>query len=106
MPKIDLQSQIEPLQFTAECADFWRSLKELFGAYRPERYYMRGPGPKWHAKHKGAFVERNTPAIAPSRARVTHCPSYDGLDTAAIARTLEGSQPALALVPAATFDST
>jgi hypothetical protein len=20
-------------------------------AYRPERHYMRGPGPKWHAKH-------------------------------------------------------
>jgi hypothetical protein len=23
----------------------------LFGSYRPERHYMRGPGPKWHAKH-------------------------------------------------------
>ena len=20
-------------------------------AYHPERYYMRGPGPKWHEKH-------------------------------------------------------
>lgn len=20
-------------------------------AYRPELHYMRGPGPKWHAKH-------------------------------------------------------
>jgi hypothetical protein len=20
--------------------------------YRPERHYMRGPGPKWHAKHE------------------------------------------------------
>jgi hypothetical protein len=20
-------------------------------SYRPERHYMRGPGPKWHAKH-------------------------------------------------------
>jgi hypothetical protein len=19
--------------------------------YRPEKYYMRGPGPKWHEKH-------------------------------------------------------
>ena len=19
--------------------------------YRPEKYYMRGPGPQWHAKH-------------------------------------------------------
>jgi hypothetical protein len=23
--------------------------------YRPERYYMRGPGPKWHEKHREAF---------------------------------------------------
>jgi hypothetical protein len=30
----------------------WRSLKkELFDGYRPERHYMRGPGPKWRAKH-------------------------------------------------------
>jgi hypothetical protein len=21
--------------------------------YRPELHYMRGPGPKWHAKHAG-----------------------------------------------------
>jgi len=28
----------------------------LFGIvsnpYRPELHYMRGPGPKWHAKHR------------------------------------------------------
>ena len=24
--------------------------------YRPERHYMRGPGPKWHAKHTAALV--------------------------------------------------
>ncbi len=23
---------------------------DLFAGYRPERHYMRGPGPKWHAK--------------------------------------------------------
>jgi hypothetical protein len=21
--------------------------------YRPEKYYMRGPGPKWREKHRG-----------------------------------------------------
>jgi hypothetical protein len=32
---------------------FWRSLKyALFDTYRPELHYMRGPGPKWHAKHQ------------------------------------------------------
>lgn len=30
----------------------WRALMEIAGnPYRPELYYMRGPGPKWHAKH-------------------------------------------------------
>jgi hypothetical protein len=23
----------------------------MFGAYRPERHYMRGPGPKWREKN-------------------------------------------------------
>ena len=33
-------------------ADLWRSVtSELFTDYRPERHYMRGPGPKWRAKH-------------------------------------------------------
>jgi hypothetical protein len=31
----------------------WRVLKEhLFVRYRPERHYMRGPGPKWREKHE------------------------------------------------------
>jgi hypothetical protein len=25
--------------------------RDLFDPYRPERHYMRGPGPKWLAKH-------------------------------------------------------
>ena len=30
----------------------WHSLaKDLFDHYRPELHYMRGPGPRWHAKH-------------------------------------------------------
>ena len=24
--------------------------------YRPERHYMRGPGPKWHEKHAAALL--------------------------------------------------
>ena len=33
-------------------ADLWRSVStELFGTYHPEHHYMRGPGPKWRAKH-------------------------------------------------------
>jgi len=37
-------------------AELWRTIESAFGnAYRPERHYMRGPGPKWHAKRAGAF---------------------------------------------------
>ena len=30
-----------------------KTLPALSGpaVYRPEKYYMRGPGPQWHAKH-------------------------------------------------------
>jgi len=28
-----------------------RMIERMFDPYRPERHYMRGPGPKWHAKH-------------------------------------------------------
>jgi hypothetical protein len=38
------------------CADVVRTLRTLFDPYRPELHYMRGPGPKWHAKHDGAAV--------------------------------------------------
>jgi len=32
----------------------WHALiGRAFHPYRPERHYMRGPGPKWHAKHRG-----------------------------------------------------
>jgi hypothetical protein len=31
---------------------FWRELtRDAVGSYRPERHYMRGPGPAWRAKH-------------------------------------------------------
>ena len=42
-------------------ADLWRTVtSDLFNDYRPERHYMRGPGPKWRAKHA-----RNTVSIEP-----------------------------------------
>jgi hypothetical protein len=25
--------------------------RDVLDPYRPELHYMRGPGPKWHAKH-------------------------------------------------------
>jgi hypothetical protein len=36
----------------SDIAELVRNLaKALFDSYRPELHYMRGPGPKWHAKH-------------------------------------------------------
>jgi hypothetical protein len=36
----------------------WLRVPLMFGGYRPERHYMRGPGPKWHALHRqGEFWE-------------------------------------------------
>ena len=37
-----------------EFAAFFRAIKALADPYRPELHYMRGPGPKWHAKHNPA----------------------------------------------------
>ena len=42
---------------TSELADVLRLIKSLFDPYHPERHYMRGPGPKWHAKHGRAAAE-------------------------------------------------
>lgn len=37
---------------TGGLGDLIRDLvRALFDPYRPELHYMRGPGPKWHAKH-------------------------------------------------------
>jgi len=37
--------------------DLWHTVTtDLFGAYHPERHYMRGPGPKWRPKHASVAV--------------------------------------------------
>jgi hypothetical protein len=54
----------------------FRLIKIARKTYRPELHYMRGPGPKWYAKHQGhiendpdrtAAVEQagNSPSGAP-----------------------------------------
>jgi len=43
-----------PGRVLGETARRWRRLTtSLFDPYRPELHYMRGPGPKWQAKHAG-----------------------------------------------------
>jgi hypothetical protein len=38
---------------------------ELKGSYRPEKHYMRGPGPKWREKAAGAALENHRHATEP-----------------------------------------
>lgn len=55
----------------ADIADFVQSLaRSLFDPYRPELCYMRGPGPKWHAKHDGASAQyQPVPVLVRVRAK-------------------------------------
>ena len=38
-------------EFAKVLREAWRLSVPDGGAYRPDLHYMRGPGPKWHAKH-------------------------------------------------------
>jgi hypothetical protein len=56
----------------ADFFDFVQNLaRALFDPYRPELHYMRGPGPKWHAKHDRAaeLPIGALPALARIKAR-------------------------------------
>jgi hypothetical protein len=49
----------KPFAIGTAIAHLWRSLVvDLVDAYQPERHYMRGPGPKWRAKH--GFADSTT----------------------------------------------
>src|SRR6516165_7530936 len=83
-----------------EFTDLLASVKHMFDGYHPERHYMRGPGPAWHAKHAAAHLrlsdqtqrgtnrgQRNvagprgldlgpmlrTPDVSPRRGKRCHC---------------------------------
>ena len=55
-------AKAETPSLAAELADLSRALRGLFDPYRPERHYMRGPGPKWRAKHLVPSIVDN-PAV-------------------------------------------
>jgi len=38
-------------EFAQVVSELWRTIGYALNSYRPELHYMRGPGPKWHAKH-------------------------------------------------------
>jgi len=45
-----IQTQVHPVP-TLALGSLWRGLmRDLFAGYRPERHYMRGPGPACRAR--------------------------------------------------------
>ena len=46
-----------------------RSMGEGTGTYRPDLHYMRGPGPKWHAKY-GNLTPKTEPTTCSSSVTV------------------------------------
>jgi hypothetical protein len=40
-----------------------RLVPASFDHYRPEKHYMRGPGPKWREKHGAAISPANTDLV-------------------------------------------
>ncbi|WP_440637559.1 hypothetical protein ACSHT2_26600 [Bradyrhizobium sp. PUT101] len=55
LPSLNLLRQ--PLTFVAAK---WQTLIRVAGnPYRPELHYMRGPGPKWRAKHQASRLDRS-----------------------------------------------
>jgi hypothetical protein len=40
-----------PLRLDGVGAGWRRLVRTVFDPYRPELHYMRGPGPKWRARH-------------------------------------------------------
>ena len=41
--------------FSKVLRELWRASGEPCSGYRPDLHYMRGPGPKWHAKYDSLY---------------------------------------------------
>jgi hypothetical protein len=50
----------------------WRTCLGGEGAYRPDLYYMRGPGPKWQAKYGSLTPKANTAGASGGRLNRAH----------------------------------
>ena len=49
-------------EFAKTVSELWWTIGQALDGYRPELYYMRGPGPKWRAKQSGIVT---TNALGP-----------------------------------------
>lgn len=55
-----VQSSLAPLRqglpFSAIVTGWCKLIESIRDPYRPELHYMRGPGPRWHAKHRSRSI--------------------------------------------------
>jgi hypothetical protein len=51
--------------FSKVLSELWHASGEPCSAYRADLHYMRGPGPKWHAKYDG-LLTYSSPPTAPA----------------------------------------
>jgi hypothetical protein len=56
-------------RFTMVLREIWIASGNPEGIYRPDLHYMRGPGPKWHAKY-GHLYPKAQPALAQADAKL------------------------------------
>jgi hypothetical protein len=63
MPDNGTTSSRQGPRLAATLAVLWRTFcRNAFDPYRPELHYMRGPGPKWRAKHGIGAPAKASPA--------------------------------------------
>ncbi|MBO0718141.1 MAG: hypothetical protein J2P55_12495 [Rhizobiales bacterium] len=58
--------------FSKALRRLWRACLGGEGAYRPDLHYMRGPGPKWHAKYGGLAAKANAAGGSGGRPHRAH----------------------------------
>jgi hypothetical protein len=61
----DLKERAMWREFSKAVREVWHASGEPTSAYRPDLHYMRGPGPKWHAKY-GSLAPK-APQTSPAR---------------------------------------
>jgi hypothetical protein len=74
------RSDLKAPSLVAEFVELRRALRGLFDPYHPERHYMRGPGPKWYAKHN--LVPTRDDARAANRVLQLGTPTITVVDEA------------------------
>ncbi len=50
LPQCAVRETVMCRDLAETVSELWRTIGQAFEGYRPELYYMRGPGPKWRAK--------------------------------------------------------